>query len=337
MVFDDAGPPREQQDFLIGNRKATALGWRHRDIFDSLPATDVIDQLELLRAERLLQDWPVAVTQRWFEDVVFVGIDCPLDDILAKAVCGVDQYCVAKTGFGIDSKHHARCAEVGADHALHTDGERDLVMVETFVGTIRDRPVSKERSKATPARMQQRVAALHIEIRLLLARKARVRQVLSGGAATHSDIKRMRGIRRQLSVCLGDRLLKVCGYFRRHDRMPHAGPARAEVLDIARIQISKDISYLGIHAGLSKEVAISLGGDCEPVGDLHTRGCQFAIHLSERGVLPANQRDIVDADFIKPPNVPYRTPGWCSHRWFFKSLRSHTCILADGPIARLRR
>ena len=201
--------------------------------------------------------------------------------------------------------------------------KRDLVMVEAFVSAIRDRAVSKERGKAASAGMEQRVAALHIEIGLLLAGEARVRQVLRRGAAAHGDIKRMRGIRRQLSVCLGDRLLKVCGYFRRHDRMPDAGSARAQVLDIARIQVSKDIPYLGVHAGLSKEVAISLGGDCEPVGDLHTRGCQFAIHLSERGVLPANQRDIVDADFIKPPNVPYRMAGRCSCGWFFKSLRCH--------------
>ena len=102
--------------------------------------------------------------------------------------------------------------------------------------------------------------------------------------------------------------------------MPHAGPARAEVLDVARIQIAEGISYLGIHAGLSKEVAICLGGDCEPVGDLHTRGCQFAIHLAERGVLPANQRDIVDADFVKPPDLPYRTPGWCSHALVLQEL-----------------
>ena len=112
------------------------------------------------------------------------------------------------------------------------------MMVEAFVGAIRDRPISKKRGEAAPACMEQRVAALHIEVRLLLARKARVRQVLGRGAAAHGNIKRMRGIRRQLSVCLCDRLLKVCGYFRRHDRMPNARSALSEVSDVARIEVA---------------------------------------------------------------------------------------------------
>jgi hypothetical protein len=129
-------------------------------------------------------------------------------------------------------------------------------MVEAFVGAIRDRPVSKKRGKATPAGVEQRVTALHIEIRLLLARKARVRQVLSRGAAAHGDIERMRGIRRQLSVCLCDCVLRVSGYFRRHDRMPDAGPARTEVLDVARIQLAKDVFDRPLLAAIAADKAL---------------------------------------------------------------------------------
>ena len=117
----------------------------------------------------------MAVAQSRFENVVFVRIDGPLNDVFAKAMRGVDQHGVAEASFGIDRKHYARCTEVCAHHALHTDGERDLVMVEAFVSAIRDRPVSKEGSEATSTRVQQRVSALHIKIRLLLAREARVR------------------------------------------------------------------------------------------------------------------------------------------------------------------
>ena len=75
MVFDDAGPSCKQQDLVVGNGKATALGRRHRDVLDTLPTADVIHQLEFLCAECFLQDRPLSVTQRRLKDVVFVGID----------------------------------------------------------------------------------------------------------------------------------------------------------------------------------------------------------------------------------------------------------------------
>ena len=89
--------------------------------------------------------------------------------------------------------------------------------------------------------------------------------------------------------------------------MPDAGPARTEVLDIARIEIAKDIFVFARPrpslAGSSDRPRAVIAN---PLGTFTPVGCQFAIHLSERGVLPANQRDIVNADFLKPPNVPYR-------------------------------
>ena len=145
---------------------------------------------------------------------------------------------VAEAGLGIDGEHHARRAEVGAHHALHADAERDLKMIEALVDAIGDGAVGEERGEAAPACLEQRVAALHVEIGLLLAGEARVGQVFGGGAAAHGDIKGMRRLRRQVGVCLSNELLKVSGDFRRHDRMPDARPALSEVFDVARIEVA---------------------------------------------------------------------------------------------------
>ena len=42
----------------------------------------------------------------------------------------------------------------------------------------------------------------------------------------------------------------------------------------------------------------------KPFGHLHPLRRQLAIHLAERGVLAADQRDVFDADFGKPADVP---------------------------------
>src|SRR5262245_17921040 len=102
--------------------------------------------------------------------------------------------------------------------------------------------------------------------------------------------------------------------FRRHDGMPDACPALPEVLEVARLEVAQNVFDLGVHPRFSQEVAISLCADGEPVRDLHPGGCQLAVYLAERGILPTNQRDIIDVDFAKPVDILRRGRGRDS-RW----------------------
>jgi len=81
-----------------------------------------IDHLLRLAAEALLQDRnrPGLVEQR-LEDLVFVGVDGALDDVLAQAPGAVDQHDLVEASLRVDRKHHPRPRQVRADHLLNAD------------------------------------------------------------------------------------------------------------------------------------------------------------------------------------------------------------------------
>jgi hypothetical protein len=67
-------------------------------------------------------------------------------------------------------------------------------------------------------------------------------------------------------------------------------------------------------AGLVEHVAIGLGGDGEPVRDADTIAGQLLEHLTQRGVLPADQRHVLDAQILKETNVSERAHHVSSRR-----------------------
>ncbi len=48
---------------------------------------------------------------------------------------------------------------------------------------------------------------------------------------------------------------------------------------------------------------VTTGGHGKPVGDLYAFRGQFAVHLTERCVLPPDQADVLVPDVGKPANV----------------------------------
>ena len=56
VVFDDAGPAGELQDFLVGDRELRAVAGRDRNVLHHLSAADVINEFEFLCANDLLKD-----------------------------------------------------------------------------------------------------------------------------------------------------------------------------------------------------------------------------------------------------------------------------------------
>ena len=156
MLLDNASPPRERENVILAHREAQAVIRRHWHVLHHFSAADVIDEFEFLRAENFLENRTIALPKGGLEHIIFVGIHRALHHVFTEAVGGVDEHCVAKSALGVDGEHHPGSREVGAHHALDTDGERDLVVVESLVHAVGNRPVGEERRKAPLARFKQR-------------------------------------------------------------------------------------------------------------------------------------------------------------------------------------
>jgi hypothetical protein len=177
------------------------------------PPSAGIDHLDLLGAAGLLDNrLEAGFVQQRLEHLVFVGVHGALNDVLAQAPGGIDQHHLVEAGFGVDGEHHAGAADVGADHQLHADRQRHLVVVEALDLAVGDRPVGEQRGVAAPAGRQQRRFAADIEIGFLLAGETRVGQILGGSAGAHGDGEfGVAGAFGELAVGRQDRLADIVG------------------------------------------------------------------------------------------------------------------------------
>src|SRR5262249_33328452 len=180
MLFDQAGPARQLQDFVIAEREAAALFVR-RLLTASGAAAVSVNHPHLLGAGSPPDDRAMAFRERRLEDRPPLGCDYALHPKLPAPVrAGHDDH-VAEARFGVESEYHARAGLVGPDHRLYADRERDLQVVEAMTGAIADGAVGKERGEAGLRRPQQRFASADVEEGLLLPGERSFGQILCGG------------------------------------------------------------------------------------------------------------------------------------------------------------
>src|SRR4051794_24380710 len=98
----------------------------------------VIDQLELLGSQRLGDDRSVALAQSGLVHIELIRADTSLDDVLTQAPDRRDIDDIAEAGFGVKGENDSGAGLIGVNHALHTDREADLEMVEAEVFTVVD-------------------------------------------------------------------------------------------------------------------------------------------------------------------------------------------------------
>ena len=190
MLLDDAGPAGKLEDVFVVQHEPGALGCRGRDVARRTLASRRIDHLLRFSSKLLLDDRRQrSLGQKWLEHLILIGIDCALNDVLAETPGGVDQDDLVEAGLGIDGEHDAGAAEIGPDHALDADRQRDLHMVEALNPAIADGAIGKERGVAAAAGIQKRCLAANIQIALLLSGKACVGQVFGRGAGANSHIQ----------------------------------------------------------------------------------------------------------------------------------------------------
>ncbi len=147
----------------------------------------------------------------------------------------------------------------------------------------------------------------HVEVGLLLAGEARLREILGGRAAADRHVDAFGSPRAQAVVGGDDRLLELRRQARGQDRLARLPPAALEVGDVARVEPGQGLLEPLLQPAFREDRPVRVRGHREPVGHLHAVGRELAIQLAQRGVLPAHQRDVVDADVGKPADQ--RSPG----------------------------
>jgi hypothetical protein len=307
-------PPRQRQDVVVGEHEPLAVrpGDRHAARLAG-PAL-LVDQLELLRAEPLLEDGAEALRQGRLEHVVFVRVHRALHDAFAEPVSGVDQHGIREAGLRVDREHDAGRREVRPDHFLDADRQRDLRVIEAAIRAVDDRAVREERRVAPPYGVDEHRGAVDVEVRLLLAGEAGLGQILGGRAAAHGDVAVCAVRVLQTSVSEGD----LRGQFRRQlgcqDGRSHAGAGRLEPIDVGDVELPERGGDDRREPGPLHEVPVGGGRGGEAVGRPDAEGRQRAPHLAKRRVLAADGGNVAHADRVEPANQ-----------------RSHATPLADTP------
>jgi hypothetical protein len=236
VFLDPARPPRERQDIVVAHRKARAIAGGHRNVLHHLPSTQIEDELELLCSDPFLENWLRSRLERRLEHAVLVGRDRSLYHIFAEAVGRIDQHDVPEARLGIEREHHARGAEVRTNHALHSNRQRDLRVIESLVDAVRDRPILEQGGKTALARIEQRVPALHVQVGFLLTGEAGIRQVFRRRAAPDRDRNVLDRRIVQLRVGTGDLRHEIGRKLRREDGMPDVGAAAPQVVNVAHVE-----------------------------------------------------------------------------------------------------
>ena len=87
------------------------------------------------------------------------------------------------------------------------------------------------------------------------------------------------------------------------NRLPHLACALAEVLEIMRIKVAQNLFDFLVETRIAQNIAIGFGGDGKPIGHFDAFARELPAHLAQRSILAADERDVIDADLVKPKDV----------------------------------
>ena len=215
-----------------------------------------------------------------FVDVELVRVDGALHDALAEAVGGGDEHGVVEAGFGVHGEHDTGGGEVGADHALHSGGQRDGFVFERVVDAVGDGPVVVQGREDLLDGQQDLLDPADVEERFLLPGERCVRQVFGGGAGPYGE--------GTFGLAAGESLVgrsdvgfQIGGERLRHHRRAEPFPDGSQFLNVVGVQpVQSGLDDLR-EARLVQEPPIGVRGGGEPVRHRDPGGRQLADHFTE--------------------------------------------------------
>ncbi|MNE80040.1 hypothetical protein D3C80_1765790 [compost metagenome] len=133
-------------NFFVGQRETIALLLWH--VFNlyllAVILRRCVHHADFLRPEVTTHDSRLAFQQRRFMHVELVRVYRALHHHFTQAEGGSDKHHLVKTGFGIDSEHHAGRRQVRANHALHAGRQSHAAVIVTLMHAVRDGTVVKQ-------------------------------------------------------------------------------------------------------------------------------------------------------------------------------------------------
>ncbi len=236
-------------------------------------------------------------------NVELVRIDAALDDGFAKTVTTGDKNHITKSGFGIEREGDTTGRKVRADHFHHSDGEGDLEVIEAVVDAVGNRAIGKNGGKATPRGLEQIFGAAHVEEALMLARKARGRQIFCRRRTSHGDSDAGPVFPFQLPVRFHDLRAEGAGIHRPvYDFAGFCG-YRRKLLDLALVETVEKSMKLVRDTGLRQRFAVSVCGNGKAVGNRYPLRRQNRIQLAKRRGLAADKPDVVQSNFEESSDI----------------------------------
>jgi hypothetical protein len=154
-------------------------------------------------------------------------------------------------------------------------------MIVAVIDPVLHRPVGEQAGHAAPTGFDQRCAAAHVEVCVVLARKAGIGQILRRGGAAHGDGELVAVFRHQCLLGSFDLGLEAVWQTCCVDEL--AAPRRRALQGrgVTAIHGVEQLAQGSREIVVSNQVPISLGGDCIAVRHRHTLAGQGLIHFAE--------------------------------------------------------
>ena len=90
MVFNEAPPSGQRQNFLIVHGKTVAVIGGDRHVFDHFAPSDIINQFEFLASRNFMKNRLKPLLEGGLKDIILIRINGALHDIFPKPIGGVD-------------------------------------------------------------------------------------------------------------------------------------------------------------------------------------------------------------------------------------------------------
>ena len=301
--------PASSSDFRVREAELLLLLAVGRDVARRDAPAVRENHLDFLAAKRSLQHrlFPGAVGR--LEHIELVGIDGALHHILAKTERAGDEHDILEAGLRVDREDDAGRGEVRANHLHDADGIEDLEMVEAIVDAIADRAIGEQARETVTHRVEHVGFAAHIEIAVVLAGETGARQILRRRRRADGDAQLRAIFRRQSRQRRADLRVEIGGQGGGVDDLARPRGAARQIVDIGNIESDERLFQRRPSAGGLERMAIGLGGDREAIGNGDALRREFPEHLAKRGVLAADQRNVLDADLAKEADDSARRPG----------------------------
>lgn len=172
-------PAGELEDLIVVEHESVLLSLAGVDRGGGLALRHGVHDLDLFAAERAGQDrHQRRVCEERLGHPIAIAVDFALDHRLAQSPRCVDDDEIGKSGLRIEGEHHAGPSDVGTDHLLHPDRERDVEVIEAVLLAIGDGPVAEERGEAAVIGIHDSIGPRHVQVALLLTGEAGFGEVL---------------------------------------------------------------------------------------------------------------------------------------------------------------